>query len=148
MSQKDPEVRRAYIRARYTRIRTEWIEANGPCSCGSDVDLEVDHKDPATKVTNAVWAWGKVKREAELAKCQVLCHECHLNKTSVERKHSHCPSGHALSGDNLSWSLSKGKQRPRCLTCHRKTTREAMRKYRLGKRVDNEITVGFVAQFG
>lgn len=65
--------------------RLEWILANGPCSkCGSTSDLEVDHIDRSTKVTHKVWSWAKDKRLAELAKCQVLCKKCHLDKTIIE----------------------------------------------------------------
>jgi len=51
----------------------------------------VDHVDPMTKDPmavkhNAIWAWSMKRREAELAKCQVLCVECHLSKSAQERK--------------------------------------------------------------
>jgi 5-methylcytosine-specific restriction endonuclease McrA len=65
--------------------RTAWIEANGPCvRCGSKENLQVDHKDPTKKVDHKVWSWSKVRREAELAKCQVLCIECHKKKSAIE----------------------------------------------------------------
>lgn len=88
MPYKDPEQKREYA-ARWAketreRRRTDWFSENGPCSCGSWADLELDHIDPATKVAHEIWTWGDVRREAELAKCQVLCHDCHSAKSSGE----------------------------------------------------------------
>jgi hypothetical protein len=79
-----PETRtRAYEKQK--RLRREWIQANGPCAnCGSGERLEIDHKDPDAKVSHTVWTWRKEKREAELAKCQVLCYKCHKKKTAAQ----------------------------------------------------------------
>lgn len=77
--------RRQYVRERSARLRAEWLHQYGPCrSCGSSQNLEVDHIDRSTKVTNSVWAWGRERREAELSKCQVLCIGCHKLKTRTE----------------------------------------------------------------
>jgi len=66
-------------------LREKWLDENGPCKkCGSYDRLEVDHIDRTTKVTHAVWSWKPERRAVELAKCQVLCHECHLQKTISE----------------------------------------------------------------
>lgn len=53
--------------------------------CGSTQSLEVDHIDPALKVTHSVWSWSIPRRTVELAKCQVLCTECHKAKTRADR---------------------------------------------------------------
>jgi 5-methylcytosine-specific restriction endonuclease McrA len=88
---KDPEDRKAYQRE-YQRKwlkarRSEWLNKNGPCKkCGSWENLEVDHINSATKITSAVWSWAEDKRNEELAKCQVLCEKCHLEKTLRERR--------------------------------------------------------------
>lgn len=85
---KNPDVQRAYQREWMARRRSEWIAANGPCvDCGSWDDAEVDHADPTTKAMNpaAIWSRNAAARDAELAKCVVRCHGCHLTKTSVER---------------------------------------------------------------
>lgn len=83
------EGRREYLRnyqLTWMRNRREkWLQENGPCRhCGSWERLEVDHVDPSQKITNRVWSWAKEKREAELRKCQILCHACHLRKTAKE----------------------------------------------------------------
>lgn len=70
--------------------RQKWLDANGPCrSCGSTDRLEVDHIDPKLKAfrnAHSCWSWTPLRREAELAKCQVLCHECHKQKTIEQFK--------------------------------------------------------------
>lgn len=66
--------------------RRQWIAENGPCrQCGTWERLEVDHIDPSTKVDSHIWSWTKARRDVELAKCQVLCFECHKQKTFPTR---------------------------------------------------------------
>lgn len=60
--------------------REEWIETHGPCACGSSKNLQIDHIDPTKKVSHRIWSWSDARREAELAKCHVLCEECHKKK--------------------------------------------------------------------
>ena len=58
--------------------RKEWFDLHGPCeACGSWIGLEVHHVNPETKVSHRVWSWSKKRRDAELAKCVVLCFTCH-----------------------------------------------------------------------
>jgi hypothetical protein len=80
---------REYQREWLRKRRTDWL-ADKACSvCGVRDRLEIDHIDPATKDpklkgkagTGALWSWSNERREAELAKCQVLCHSHHLMKT-------------------------------------------------------------------
>ena len=85
MPYKDRAKQREYQRKRNMRIRVEWLQNNGPCAqCGGDEKLCVDHKDPTTKVSHNVWSWSKIRREAELKKCQLLCRRCHILKTARE----------------------------------------------------------------
>lgn len=63
--------------------RKKWFTENGPCKkCGSEESLELDHINPEEKVAHTVWSWTPMRRELELAKCQVLCRKCHREKTS------------------------------------------------------------------
>lgn len=81
------EQKRQYQIQWLSRRRDEWLRANGPCaSCGSWDDLEVDHIDRATKEFEPTQVWSRRAdvRDAELAKCQVLCGECHAAKTKAE----------------------------------------------------------------
>lgn len=99
MGYKDPARQREYQARRFRECRAEWLEANGPCRrCGSWDRLEVDHIDPAVKVSHNVWSWSAERRVAELKKCQVLCYRCHKAKTANESRR---PITHgSLSGYN------------------------------------------------
>lgn len=73
---------RQYQRAWWKNRRATWLVANGPCCrCGSIENLEVDHIDSLQKVSHNLWSWSEERRNAELVKCQVLCHGCHVEKT-------------------------------------------------------------------
>lgn len=68
-------------------LRKTWVTENGPCRyCGSRKGLQVDHIDPSTKVSHSVWTWREDKRLEELRKCQVLCRDCHSEKTAEEAR--------------------------------------------------------------
>ncbi len=82
MPYADPDKQREFQRKRLAAIRAKWLAENGPCvKCGTRDDLQVDHVDPSDKVTHSVWSWSKERRDAELAKCQVLCRRCHKTKS-------------------------------------------------------------------
>lgn len=99
--QKQVEYQRQWVAKR----RAEWLAENGPCvRCGSAESIEIDHKDAFEKVSHRIWSWSKEKRDAELAKCQVLCRPCHHTKT----------------GEDNGWGMhgSSGYQRGcRCSLC-------------------------------
>lgn len=75
------EQRREYQRQWVAQNRAAWLAGKTCAVCGSDQNLEVDHADPTSKLSHRVWSWSKARREAELAKCQVLCRGCHQSKT-------------------------------------------------------------------
>lgn len=67
--------------------RQEWFSQNGPCKgCGSKENLELHHPNRSTKEDHKVFSWTKVRREVELAKCIVLCHDCHMIETAGQIK--------------------------------------------------------------
>lgn len=76
-------------KGRQTKYQADWVKARrqeffvGKCCvvCDSTFKLEADHVDPTKKVSHRVWSWAKAKRDAELAKCQVLCRSCHQAKS-------------------------------------------------------------------
>lgn len=81
MPYADPERQRRYQREWVAKRRRIWLTKNGPCvRCGSAKNLQVDHIDRLQKVDHKVWSWSAKKRESELAKCQVLCSDCHVKK--------------------------------------------------------------------
>lgn len=77
--------KREYDRLRASNNRAEWIASQGgKCvKCGSTEKLEIDHIDPTTKEYKIATIWSRRKeiREYELAKCQILCYDCHKEKT-------------------------------------------------------------------
>lgn len=84
----------AYQSAWARKRREDWLKENGPCvKCGSWDNLEIDHIDPATKITHNIWSWTEEKRKIELQKCQILCHSCHINKTWEGKRRIDKPHG-------------------------------------------------------
>lgn len=81
MPYNDPERQKQYQRQWIARRRAVWFADKVCAGCGSTSSLELHHLDPSTKVTHRIWSWAKERREAELAKCQVLCFDCHLQKS-------------------------------------------------------------------
>ena len=57
--------------------------------CCSEEYLEIDHINPTAKNrryrAGSIWLLPRKEFEIELTKCQVLCHNCHANKTLYER---------------------------------------------------------------
>lgn len=81
---RDLEKLRAYQRAWVAKRRADFLAGKSCVSCGSLDRLEVDHIDPKTKTHHAVWSWADERRRTELAKCQVLCNSCHMEKSLVD----------------------------------------------------------------
>lgn len=115
-------VTRARALEKKLAARRQWLVANGPCShCGSTERLEVDHRDPETKVSHKVWSWAPGRRALELSKCQVLCHWCHMDKSALALL---APLVHGLAAYKAS--------RCRCEICL-KASREHKRQWRASR---------------
>lgn len=82
------EAKRTYQRDWLKKRRQAWIDSQGGCcaKCGSIDGLEVDHIDPSHKTMNPTRFWSRAASTVavELENCQVLCSECHLQKTCDE----------------------------------------------------------------
>jgi len=76
---------RKYKRDWVAARRGEWMADKSCLVCGTTELLEVDHIDPTQKVAHRIWSWAIPRRDAELAKCQVLCRAHHLEKTLAQR---------------------------------------------------------------
>ena len=78
---RDIDKRRAHLRTyqrTWLRKRREEYFKDKLCEwCGSTIKLEIHHKDPKDKISHTVWSWSKVRRNAELKKCIVVCQKCH-----------------------------------------------------------------------
>lgn len=83
------EAHRAAKRRQYdSRLRMAFDMLGERCArCDSTVRLEFDHVDPKTKVVEIAAATRLSLRRFldEVAKCQVLCSECHDKKSALER---------------------------------------------------------------
>lgn len=75
---------REYQRRWVARRRAEFLAGKCCSLCGATSDLDIDHVDPGSKVSHRVWSWRKELREAELAKCQILCSRHHQEKTNAD----------------------------------------------------------------
>jgi len=68
------------------KLMLEYL-GNKCAKCGSVSDLEIDHIDPTTKnfsLSKAFsYKWDTIQAELDL--CQLLCYNCHYNKTSLEK---------------------------------------------------------------
>ena len=78
----------------------------GKCvECGCTEALEFDHIDPSTKSFNIAAGYTKPKEVllAEVAKCQLLCNKCHIEKTKKDSKFrpKSCSGGRPLKYKNL-----------------------------------------------
>lgn len=96
---------REYHRRYYYKRRAKLIALLGDrCEwCGTKDDLQFDHIDPAEKwfnISENMTANNRVVR-AELAKCQLLCRECHIEKTAAERIEAGFTHGTTYAWRNL-----------------------------------------------
>ena len=106
MTKMSNEFMRPYLRERWNTRRSSAIEKlGGKCvNCGSKEMLEFDHIDPSTKLftLSKVPFASEVRWQNELSKCQLLCHDCHKEKSSSEGsfnnddKEYHCSCGKIL----------------------------------------------------
>lgn len=79
---------KTHLLSRYhSRMEAMKDYLGGQCaSCSSTEQLQIDHIDPTTKSFNLSKKWGAPWEtlKDELAKCQLLCKQCHRLKTSHE----------------------------------------------------------------
>lgn len=87
MPYRCPDKRREYSREWVAGRRREFMAGKTCAFCGSTESLELDHVDPTMKVDHRIWSWSKSRREAELAKCRVLCKPCHQGRHRVPLAH-------------------------------------------------------------
>lgn len=111
------EYLRNYRREWMARRRADFFSGKSCVWCGRDTDLQLDHIDPAQKVHHCVWSWSKKRREAELAKCRVLCRPCH------ERRHAEEATKPLIHGTTNAYN-EKGCRCELCRACKRDLMRE------------------------
>lgn len=73
----------------YRTRQKEWIEQNGPCTCGSTQYLLVvwagEGKSPFG--LSKIWGYSEPKRLAMLAGCRVECYQCYHDRRWPPREH-------------------------------------------------------------
>jgi hypothetical protein len=114
------DIRRKYNREWVAKRRAEYFKGKVCAACESMKDLQLDHIDPAEKISHSIWSWSSSRREIELRKCQVLCERCHMEKTMGEK----CSASH---GDSL---YRKGCRCEICKEGHNRSKRVRLDKLR------------------
>jgi hypothetical protein len=91
MPYKDRDKQNEYQRERLRKRRELFLSDKVCRICGSKDNLELDHIDRTLKVSHSVWSWSQGRRDLEIAKCQILCHNDHIDKTwSLDFKRAEC----------------------------------------------------------
>lgn len=80
------DAKREYDRRWIQQRRDTYFHDKFCVICGSKDDLQLDHRDPQTKISHRIWSWSEARRKAELAKCQVLCGKHHREKSREENR--------------------------------------------------------------
>lgn len=120
------ELQREHGRQWVAKRRAAWFADKHCVLCGSREEIQIDHLDPAQKVEHRIWSWSKDRREAELAKCRVLCKRCHQERHAVDMRKS------PVHGTNAAYkgvSVRGVRQGCRCQLC-REAHRVYSRRYR------------------
>lgn len=86
MPYKDPEKQREFQQRWYAARRAEFFAGKSCKKCGSTEQLRLDHIEPKSKTNHRVWSWSQIRRNIELAKCQILCEPCHKEKTYLNHE--------------------------------------------------------------
>jgi 5-methylcytosine-specific restriction endonuclease McrA len=81
MPYKDKNKQKEYQRQWIADRRSTYLKDKSCVKCHSTNNLELDHIDESTKISSHIWSWSDKRRELELSKCQVLCYDCHKQKT-------------------------------------------------------------------
>jgi 5-methylcytosine-specific restriction endonuclease McrA len=120
------EYMRQYMKNWYDRRHAQAIEQlGGKCArCGTTENLQFDHVDPATKTMDIakMWTASEERFQKELAKCQLLCEECHKKKTLIDKGQK------PAKGTHGTLSAYKYCGPPKCEEC-RAVKREYMQSY-------------------
>lgn len=113
------------------------IKLGGKCvSCGSTENLEFDHKEKSKKSFNITqfWSISKERYDEELAKCQLLCHDCHVAKSFREHDWG---KGYGATGHGTStFYKNYGCRCAECKKAYNKVTREQRQLARLNRILD------------
>jgi hypothetical protein len=113
---------REYMLRRYhERLAEARQRLGGRCArCTAVNDLQLDHRDWLEKTLDIarMWAVAKVRFDAELEKCQLLCPPCHIAKSKEDVQEILADRGlrgfHQLSEDAYQHGSPRMKLYRRC----------------------------------
>lgn len=103
---------RKYKREWVARRRAQFFSGKACVKCGSNHRLELDHIDPSLKESHNIWSWSQKRRDEEIAKCQILCHDCHSEKTIAYNSRPYTHGSHEKG-------YSRGCRCKPCTDAHR-----------------------------
>lgn len=83
MPNKDINKRRQYAREWIKARRMNFFFEKRCKECGTTENLQLHHLDPKKKESHNIWSWSKNRREKEIDKCIVLCHDCHVKAHTI-----------------------------------------------------------------
>lgn len=98
--------------------------------CGATERLELDHINKQDKSFNITqfWSISKEKFDEELAKCQLLCHDCHVAKSFLDEDWG---KGYGPTDHGSSSMYKLGCRCDECKKAYNKVSREYRRLQRL-----------------
>src|SRR3990167_8391984 len=123
MPYKDPKLRRQEIQKVYARKRAILAElrSTGCVDCERvDGLFHFEHRPGTDKLFNPGRGFLRTEAvlRAEVAKCDVRCHACHMKRHRLERwiSQTSCPHGHPYDAANTYWRNGKYRE---CRECAR-----------------------------
>lgn len=86
MPYKDSNTSKSRNAIRIEERRGHYLSGKTCVDCGSGERLQFDHRDPATKLfeVGGNWLRSISSIEAEIAKCDVRCFDCHMKRHGFE----------------------------------------------------------------
>jgi hypothetical protein len=124
------EQKRRYDRERVARERRRFFRGKCCVDCSSRRRLELDHVDPSTKISHNVWSWSETRRRAEIEKCVIRCHDCHVERHAREARK---PDAHGTRNCYFRYRC----RCPKCVKCANDYRNN--QRYRTGKRVKGRL---------
>lgn len=143
---REKEYRKEYYKEWFAKIRQERIDyLGGQCvKCGSVEKLEFDHIDPSLKEFDISAVCYSIENIIdELNKCQLLCEDCHLEKTKEDSMTKYCTHGHEMTEENTYWAVRKsGRRDRRCKECRKVHKQRYLTKKKRVARATTLVSLG------
>lgn len=102
---KNKQYNKGYQNGWLSGRKSFFLDGMKCAKCGGLKRLEFDHKNPKKKWKHRFWSYKKTIIEKELKKCQLLCKECHWEKTTKDLNFT----GHSVYAYEV--------KKCRCLVC-------------------------------